>query len=103
MRRGELYTNVFDQGLRANWAQVFGHKSLLLGLMPSRRRPPPPVVPFFNGWDGSGGGGGRNGRGGGSDGGGGGGNSTLWEQDEDADYAGGVSAVGNGTAGVHLV
>ena len=45
--RGEVFVNPFDQGWRANWAQVFGAGSILWSVMPRRRKPPPPVVPFL--------------------------------------------------------
>eukprot|EP00640_Fibrocapsa_japonica_P002187 CAMPEP_0113935984 /NCGR_PEP_ID=MMETSP1339-20121228/2995_1 /TAXON_ID=94617 /ORGANISM="Fibrocapsa japonica" /LENGTH=342 /DNA_ID=CAMNT_0000938297 /DNA_START=54 /DNA_END=1082 /DNA_ORIENTATION=- /assembly_acc=CAM_ASM_000762 len=47
--RGELYSNPYNLGLKANWRQVFGPQSFFLAILPSLRKPPPPIVAFYAG------------------------------------------------------
>jgi len=43
--KGIIYRNPYDQGMRKNWAHVFGPGHPLLALLPSRRKPSAPPWP----------------------------------------------------------
>jgi hypothetical protein len=38
-RRGEVWSNPYDQGMKKNWQHVFGTMHPLLSVLPARRKP----------------------------------------------------------------
>lgn len=48
-KRGEVWRNPFNIGLRKNWKQIFGDRPWYLAVLPSARPPPPPLCPFYAG------------------------------------------------------
>lgn len=49
-RRGEVWHNPYDLGMRKNWEQVFGKMHPLLSILPARRQPGWPPYPGENHW-----------------------------------------------------